>query len=233
MSATRPWLAGIMLVVVAIACQARGRGVTAAEAVRVNAITLQVGHATLAPTAFSHAALMHAVADSNARSSARDLPPDLDAARLDPARVAAFADGLARLSPASLALVKGRTIRLNMPDLRLKTWSMIGAATLREGFELAPGSDTANPHLANVRVVAPIDAAGGRALLARARAYARDERHGAVARRSAAQVWAGLAGELAGAAPTDAAMAAEVETARRMVASINVGAPRGGMPGTR
>ncbi|NYZ12508.1 hypothetical protein HL658_08095 [Azospirillum sp. RWY-5-1] len=220
------------------------------ELIRKTRISLEVGRTTMAPDDFTPARLADAVARFDASVRLSGLDPDLDAEQLDLDKVAAFVDGLPCLPGSMLALLSGRTLRLNLPGLELHTSSAVTVETLRAGYGLEPDPTAANPHLAPVRLAAAPSASLARSRIARS-AKAVDERDALLRpltgqsetpetlreaarlrqeRRSAAMVWASLADRLLRHDANDRWAAAEAAAARRALASESVGPAGGGMP---
>lgn len=232
------------------ACRPEEGLMDAGELIRKRRIALEVGRTTLAPEDVTPARLAEAVARFDASVRLPGLEADLDAEQVDSDKVAAFVDGLPCLPASVLALLEGRTLRLNLPAMELHASSAVTPETLRAGYGLEADPAAANPHLAPVRLVAAPSAALARARMARAaRAVAerdallrtvtarpetaetlREAARLRQERRSAAMVWASLADRLLRHDPADRAAAAEADAARRALASESVGPSGGGMP---
>lgn len=222
----------------------------AGQLIRKTRIALEVGRMIVAPDDFTPTRLADAVALFDAAVRLSGLDPDLDAEQLDPDKVAAFIDGLPCLPGSTIALLNGRTLRLNLPTLELHTSSAITPESLRAGYGLEPDPIAANPHLAPVRLAAMPSAGLARARIARARAAVakrdallrtvtaspetaealREAAQLRQERRSAAMVWASLADRLLRHDPSDRSAAVEAAAAREALASESVGPSGGGMP---
>ena len=156
-------LGGIRFGGSASACQPEGGTMNAGELIRKMRITLQVWRFTVAPDEFTPAHLTAAVSQHNASVRLRGLEQDLGAEQLDPSKVTAFFEFLPCLRGSMLALLSGRTVRLNLAALELHTSSAVTPETLRAGYGLEPDATSANPHLAAVRLIATPSASLARA----------------------------------------------------------------------
>lgn len=122
--------------------------------IQTQKITLEVGRDRIAPEDYSLERVIESVRRFNASVRIADLPVDLDAEQLDTEKVSAFIEGFPRLSRAELSLLASRTVRLNLPSTDLHASSAITAQTLRDGYGLEKDPNSANPHLAAVRLIA-------------------------------------------------------------------------------
>ncbi len=120
------------------------------DVIHDNRISIQVGRDTLLPHVFSVPRVLELVEDYNESISLPSLAENLNAEHLSEDKVRAFLDGLPRLNKDELSLLAEQTIRLNLPDLHLHTFSAVTAAALRSGYRLSRVPNNANPHLTGV-----------------------------------------------------------------------------------
>lgn len=245
---------GLLLLAASFAAASRSpakeKKVSVARIIAAHGISFQVGPNTIPPQAFTEEKLLQEVAKFNADVRLPGLADELNAEVLDPEKVRAFLDGLAGLEEKALALVAGRTVRLNFTAMHLHLSSAATARQLRAGYRIEHDSANPNAHLATVQVIVPLssDLARRRIQAARDAIAQRDARlrelsSSATAatlpqaarlrqeRRSAAMVWLALALDLARQHPAPPDAAALVDEAKKVLEMESVAPSNGGMPG--
>jgi hypothetical protein len=222
----------------------------AKQIIAMQNIALQVGATTFLSKEFSLEKLLQEVARFNDRVRLPGLDDELNVEMLDGEKVRAFIDGLPGLEEQAIRQLAGRTLRLNFAVLRLHRFSCVTAEQLRAGYSLVHDSQSTNPQLANVRLLATISPALARARIQAARdaVARRDARLRSITavksasasvadlarirqeRRSAAMVWLALAHELTEQQPVASDVDELIEAARKALERESVAPQTGGMP---
>jgi len=213
-------------------------------------ITIRVGGHDIHPSESATAEVMAAV-EGSAKSGRLDgLPDDLNPAVLDKGKVSAFLSALSKVPPSTLERLRGSTLYLNDPRLKLYAYSEAAAAALSQGYTLdvmaaVPGE------LAQAHLEVTIDPKATRARASRAK-HAMEEADRAVAglekgspnpdsaslvalssakrkRYAAATAWRELIAALAKRHPDDLHLQSELSQSRE-AASRYIVAPWTGMP---
>lgn len=144
---------------------------TGPELLAARRITLLAGSTPIPPGEATPERVRQAIEAKNHAARLDGQPDDLNPAMLDPARVAAFVEGLSRLPEALLAKLEGRSVALGAEGLLLMTSSPLAASDIEAGYTLSlPDEDEG---VIQPALHAALDPSRAEAIAARGEAAAR------------------------------------------------------------